>query len=211
MATRRTRPRGQQAAQKPATPATSPEKANATPTGTEPLDGPENPAAGNSAPETTPSDAVPPAGPPEGDAGNVKDGDVPVANGPIQTPPPSETDGDNSDGDDEDDDGPLSEGDLDASEFRQSWLKWCEENNVVLPPGHILFPHEPLTFLGNAVRDNIVMISDDVYRLVLPFRSLRPTFTLVARKGTILPKTSFISKDEYRAAVGDLPVAGMEG
>lgn len=205
MATRRTRPNQQRpAAKRPVTPQSAPQatqKDQETDPATITPDANENPAEDTSgASSDDQGDAVPPAGPPEG-ADDTTEGT-------------SETDGETEDGaetDQDDDDGDSSDNDLDETDFRKGWNEYVKENNIALPEGRVLFPGEPLTFVGNRLRGNVVEVQQDVYRLVIPFRSKRPTFTLVARKGTILSKARFLPKNEYRGAVGDLPIPGIEG
>lgn len=170
--------------------AAAPETDQATDPATITPDANENPAADDSGADSTPT--VPPAGPPTDDSGDSEGND-------------------DADGSDDDDGNVQSKSDLDETDFRKAWIDYAHEKGIRFPDGHVLFPGEPLTFEGNKVRGNVVEFAEDVYRLVLPFRSKRPTFTLVARKGTLLTKARFLPKDEYRGAIGDLAVPSIEG
>lgn len=56
------------------------------------------------------------------------------------------------------------------------------------PKGRILGPNDPETFDGD-VHGNIVVLTEDVYRMTFPVGSRRPTYVLVARKGTTVPRS----------------------
>lgn len=105
---------------------------------------------------------------------------------------------------DSDGDGIADEFDLDETEYRKYWTKYLAESGVSAPKGRILYPGEPLTFQGNVLQGDNVLLSEDVYRMVVPFRSRRPTFVLEARKGTIVPRVKVVTKTQYRKAVGGL-------
>jgi hypothetical protein len=98
----------------------------------------------------------------------------------------------------------LSDEDIEGSEFRQYYSRILEEADVTPPTGRILFPGEPLTFSGSIRKKDHIILTEDVYRMVLPFRSKRPTFTLEARAGKRINNVRVVTKDEYLSAVGDL-------
>lgn len=112
---------------------------------------------------------------------------------------------------DADGDGIPDHLDLDETEYRKYWLQRLADSKITPPKGHILFPGEPLTFSGNVVQGDMVQLTEDIYRMVIPFRSRRPTFTLEAKAGTIVPKVRVVTKTQYRKAVGGLFDAILEG
>lgn len=57
---------------------------------------------------------------------------------------------------------------------------------VAEPEGIILDQNDPLELHGDE-KDGFLVISDDMYRRVVPKRSKRPTFVLLYRKGTMIP------------------------
>ena len=122
------------------------------------------------------------------------DSTVPDA-GPPTDDGESGTDDASDEGDDEDHEDAIYN-----SEFRTFWNEYVNDNGINLPEGHVLFPDEPLTFKGNTLRGSVVEVSEDIYRMVIPFRSKRPTFVLVARAGTIVPKAKFVTAEDYRTA-----------
>lgn len=128
-----------------------------------------------------------------------------------EIPSPPNPEGEDDDFADADGDGIADQFDLDETEFRQYWQDYLDKSRVVPPKGHILFPGEPLTFQGNIIRGDMVELREDVYRMVVPFRSTRPTFTLEARKGTVVPKVQVVTKTQYRSAVGGLFDMILEG
>lgn len=107
----------------------------------------------------------------------------------------------------------VDEATLEENEFRKFWIDYCRKGGYVLPDGHVLFPGEPLTFRGNVIRGTTVELTENVYRMVIPFRSRRPIFTQVALRGQVIPKAGFITKDAYRDATRDLydDIASVEG
>lgn len=80
---------------------------------------------------------------------------------------------------------PRSASDEDASEDEE----WNPEHKVAEPKGRILRNGEATTFSGEVV-GNTVIVKEDVYREVYPFRSKRPTYVLVYAAGTGVPVTS---------------------
>ncbi|AZS07894.1 hypothetical protein SEA_KABOCHA_41 [Gordonia phage Kabocha] len=98
----------------------------------------------------------------------------------------------------------VDESTLEENEFRQFWVDYCKRRGYVMPKGHVLFPGEPLTFRGNILRGTTVELTEDVFRMVIPFRSRRPIFTQVAKRGQVVPKVGFITKDAYQDATRDL-------
>lgn len=107
----------------------------------------------------------------------------------------------------------VDEATLEENEFRRFWIEYCRKGGYVLPDGHVLFPGEPLTFRGNVIRGTTVELTENVYRMVIPFRSRRPIFTQVALRGQVIPKAGFITKDAYQDATRDLydDIASVEG
>ena len=98
----------------------------------------------------------------------------------------------------------AEQSDLDDTDFRKYWQEYLDKSGVTPPKGHILFPGEPMTFRGDIVRGDIVVLKEDVYRMVIAFRSTRPSFVLEAVAGTEVPKVRVVTKTEYRKAVGGL-------
>ena len=94
--------------------------------------------------------------------------------------------------------------DLPNNSFRKSWKEVLDESGVVPPKGRILFPDEPITYEGFEIDGEQVVLTKDIYRMVLPFRSNRPTFTLLARAGRRVPKGQLLSKSAYEKAVRKL-------
>lgn len=94
---------------------------------------------------------------------------------------------------------------LDETEYRQFWTKYLQEQKVVRPPnGRILYPGEPITFVGNRKYGNVVELSEDLYQLVVPRRTRRPTFTLLARAGSVISQSEVVDKDGYLEVVSGL-------
>lgn len=91
----------------------------------------------------------------------------------------------------------LTEADLLASEYRQFYQKLLDDSGVVPPVGQLLFPNEPLTFTTSEVHRDYIVLTEDVYRMVVPFRSRRPTFTLVALAGLRIDEPQIVSKADY--------------
>ena len=136
---------------------------------------------------------------------------------PVDSPAEDHTDGNSDAVNDIPDAGPPEDGDddeiatpedensddntaeIEDSEFRAYWREYAEENRIALPDGHVLFPGEPQTFHGNVIRGSVVEVTQDTYRMVIPFRSKRATFVLVARAGAILSKAKFVTAESYRA------------
>ena len=123
------------------------------------------------------------------------------------TPAIDETAADTGDSEDEtdgDSEEVAEQSDLDDTDFRKYWQEYLDKSGVTPPKGHILFPGEPMTFRGDIVRGDIVVLKEDVYRMVIAFRSTRPSFVLEAVAGTEVPKVRVVTKTEYRKAVGGL-------
>lgn len=99
---------------------------------------------------------------------------------------------------------PVYEDDLPANSFRKSWVEVLNDSGVVPPKGRIIFPDEPITYEGFDVDGDVVVLTQDIYRMALPFRSTRPTFMLLARKGRAIPKNRLLSKSAYEKAVRTL-------
>lgn len=117
----------------------------------------------------------------------------------------------NPDGTEDPDDELAEEADLDESEFRQYWATFLAESGVAAPKGRILYPGEPLTFSGVAINGgDTVLLDEDIYRMVVPMRSRRPTFILEARAGTQVPKVRVVTRTQYQKAVGGLYDAILE-
>ena len=93
---------------------------------------------------------------------------------------------------------------LDETPFRKEWLKFLADAPVAVPKGRILFPYEPLTFVGQKIAGDKVVLTEDIYRMVVPFRSKRPIFTLIARAGTTYAKTQMVSQADYIKAVSQI-------
>lgn len=98
----------------------------------------------------------------------------------------------------------VTDDDIEGSEFRRYWTDLLESTGVQPPKGRILFPGEPITFSGQVIKKDHIILTEDVYRMVLPFRSRRPTFTLEARAGKRVQRARVITKAEYLTQVNDL-------
>lgn len=91
----------------------------------------------------------------------------------------------------------LTDEDILTSKFRTYWQNRLEESGAVPPEGRLLFPGEPLTFSGNRIAGDMVILTEDIFRVVFPFRSITPTFTLEARKGKRIHRAKVVTKAEY--------------
>lgn len=99
----------------------------------------------------------------------------------------------------------LTDEDINNSPFRRYWQKRLEESGITgLPQGRLLFPGEPLTFSGHKISGDVMVLSEDVYRVVFPFRSLTPTFTLEARAGKRVNRAKVLTKADYLRATKQL-------
>lgn len=69
-----------------------------------------------------------------------------------------------------------------------------------VPAGRILEVGEDVVFDGQVV-GNMVIVQEDVYRKVYPFRSLRPTYVLIYNKGTQIASSSLraVSDNQFGA------------
>lgn len=56
-------------------------------------------------------------------------------------------------------------------------------NKIAKPEGRIIGQNDPLTFEGDKV-GNMIVVKENVYREVVPFRSKRPTYILLLTAGT---------------------------
>lgn len=128
------------------------------------------------------------------------DGDVEDSEG--------DSEGEDGDADESDEDEPeetdadddrLTDGDVEANEYRAYWQNILDESGVTPPKGRILFPGEPLTV--SAVRqrkgDDFVFLTEDVYRMIVPLRAKRPVFTLEAMAGQQMSAVEVVSKAAY--------------
>lgn len=100
--------------------------------------------------------------------------------------------------------GRLTEADLKRSEYRKHYQEILDSSGVSAPDGQILFPLEPLTFTTADVHKDFIILTEDVYRMVVPFRSKRPTFTLVALAGTRIDDPQVMTKADYARVTGEL-------
>ena len=174
MTVRRTRPAGKKVAR------TSPQTAPDAGTPTDPPVVDANAAQTTSAPQD-----IPDSGPPASDV------DVPTKDGPKGNPGRDQVDKEDRENKD--------------SQFHEFWQKYCQDHHTGLPKGRVLFPGEPMMVReGDEQRDSVVVVGEDVYRMVIPYRAVRPTFTLVARAGFVFRADAFLSQVDYDATIAEL-------
>ena len=92
------------------------------------------------------------------------------------------------------------------SPYRKHYQAILDASGVAAPKGRVLFPGEPLTV--TAVRrvegDDFVTLTEDVYRMILPFRSKRPTFVIEALAGQQMQRVQAVTQQEYEQATAAL-------
>lgn len=104
----------------------------------------------------------------------------------------------------------LSEKDLANNPYRKHWQEILDRSGVVPPEGRILFPGEPFTFTGKVPKgQDFIILEEPVYRMVVPFRSRRPTFTLEATAGTRVSRVAVVTKAQYEARTTQLLAEGI--
>lgn len=109
----------------------------------------------------------------------------------VVTPPPADPFVDPNPNDN------LTDEEILKSDYRVYWQKVLDDSGVTPPVGRLLFPGEPLTFVGQKAQDGLLTLTEDIYRVVFPFRSLRPTFTLEMRAGRRISRLKTVTKSEY--------------